>query len=193
MTIYRIDNPLSDDGRNKINHNFEQMKKDVEGAVDEVSNMALEKVVDSAKIEWLSPVNTFNDLDSTYPDATVGKTVMTRDTGKVYRKQGVNWIEIQQIDVGPVNEVESRLNAEIEQKATKTELQAVASGSPKGVYTTLSELQAAFPTGTTGIYLVTADGNWYYWNSLEWTPGGIYQSSQWLNALTVQGQPWEVV
>lgn len=59
------------------------------------------------------------------------------------------------------------------------EIQSVASGSPKGVYATLSDLETAHPTGDTGIYVVSADGNWYYWNSTssEWTSGGVYQSS----------------
>ena len=48
--------------------------------------------------------------------------------------------------------------------ATKTDVQNMVGGSPKGVYATLSALQTAFPTGTTGVYLVTADGGWYYWN-----------------------------
>jgi hypothetical protein len=68
---------------------------------------------------------------------------------------------------------------------------AMASGSPKGVYATLALLQAAYPTGTTGAYLVTADGKWYYWSGSAWTVGGVYQStgiaekSQNINILTV--------
>lgn len=58
-----------------------------------------------------------------------------------------------------------------------TKADAMASGSPKGVYTTLALLQAAYPTGTTGAYLVTADGNWYYWSGSVWTVGGTYQST----------------
>lgn len=54
---------------------------------------------------------------------------------------------------------------------------AMASGSPKGVYTTLAALRTAYPTGTTGAYLVTADGKWYYWNGTAWTAGGVYQST----------------
>lgn len=54
---------------------------------------------------------------------------------------------------------------------------AMASGSPKGVYATLTDLQTAFPTGTTGAYLVTADGHWYYWNGSAWTDGGVYQAT----------------
>jgi hypothetical protein len=54
---------------------------------------------------------------------------------------------------------------------------AMASGSPKGIYATLVALQTAFPTGTTGAYLVTADGKWYYWNVSAWIAGGMYQST----------------
>lgn len=58
---------------------------------------------------------------------------------------------------------------------------AMTSGSPKGVYSTLSALKTAFPTGTSGAYLVTADGKWYYWDSTlatpDWTAGGVYQST----------------
>lgn len=52
------------------------------------------------------------------------------------------------------------------------------SGSPKGVYATLSALQAAYPTGAEGIYVVQADGHWYYWNGNAWTDGGVYQATQ---------------
>lgn len=54
---------------------------------------------------------------------------------------------------------------------------AMASGSPKGVYTTLTDLQTAFPTGTTGAYLVSADGKWYYWSGSAWAIGGVYQAA----------------
>ena len=67
---------------------------------------------------------------------------------------------------------------QLAQAATKTELQAVASGSPKGVYATLSALQSAYPSGNTNIYVVSADGNWYYWNGTTWTSGGLYQAEK---------------
>jgi len=63
------------------------------------------------------------------------------------------------------------------QIATNTSaIASLASGSPKGVYTTLALLQTAFPTGNTNTYIVSADGCWYYWNGSAWTSGGIYQS-----------------
>lgn len=61
----------------------------------------------------------------------------------------------------------------------RNEVESIASGSPKGTYATLSDLETAYPTGTNGIYVVLADGHWYYWNSAneEWTDGGVYLST----------------
>lgn len=66
------------------------------------------------------------------------------------------------------------LTEELNNKATKEEVQAVASGSPAGVYTTVSALTTADPDHKK-IYLVTADGHWYYYNS-GWQDGGDYQA-----------------
>jgi lysophospholipase L1-like esterase len=59
----------------------------------------------------------------------------------------------------------------------QTQITALASGSPKGVYTTVTDLTNARPTGSTNIYLVTADGGWYYWNNTAWVKGGTYQGT----------------
>ena len=56
-------------------------------------------------------------------------------------------------------------------------MSSVASGSPKGVYSTIADLQTAYPTGTDGIYVVSANGHWYYWNGSAWTDGGAYLSN----------------
>ena len=45
-------------------------------------------------------------------------------------------------------------------------------------YVTLLALTAAFPSGNTNIYVVAADGNWYYWRSTVWISGGLYQSEE---------------
>lgn len=51
------------------------------------------------------------------------------------------------------------------------------SGSPKGAYPTLSDLQSAYPAGNSFIYVITADGKWYYWSGSTWTAGGTYQAT----------------
>lgn len=71
----------------------------------------------------------------------------------------------------------SAINAANSATAAAASASATNNASPKGVYATLAALQTAYPTGTTGIYLVTADGKWYYWNSSAWTAGGVYQST----------------
>src|SRR5699024_5287909 len=71
---------------------------------------ALWKVVNNAKINWKDPVDNFSDLPS---NADEGETRMDRSTGKVYRFNGTEWKEIQQIDAGPVNELDSRLSSQL--------------------------------------------------------------------------------
>lgn len=68
---------------------------------------------------------------------------------------------------------------EIDGKVTDLEnlIENAVSGSPKGVYTTLSDLETAFPTGAEGIYLVASNGHWYYWNGMAWADGGQYLSA----------------
>lgn len=57
-------------------------------------------------------------------------------------------------------------------------VQSIASGAPKAKYDTLAALQAAKPTGDANIYLVVADGKWYFWSGSAWTAGGVYQAVQ---------------
>ena len=53
---------------------------------------------------------------------------------------------------------------------------SVTSGSPKGVYATLTALTTADPDHDY-IYVVIEDGKWYYYNN-GWTAGGVYQSAE---------------
>ena len=46
-----------------------------------------------------------------------------------------------------------------------------------GTYATLADLEREFPTGDTKRYVVTDDGNWYYWNDSSWVSGGIFQAT----------------
>lgn len=87
-------------------------------------------------------------------------------------------------------EVYEVLSSELRKKASKEDLTAkadisfvesamrtVADASPKEVFQTLAELRVAYPSGKAGIYLVAADGKWYYWRGASWTAGGVYQGS----------------
>lgn len=61
--------------------------------------------------------------------------------------------------------------------ALNTKINNIPKGSPSGTYGTVAALKAAYPNGDSNIYIVTADGNWYYWNGIEWTAGGQYQTT----------------
>lgn len=98
-------------------------------------------------------------LETNLPTLDVGEPAFTIDTKKPFIGSDTGNIEL----------------------ATKAQIEALASGSPKGVFTTLALLQADVNANTVdgkkSMYVVTADGKWYYWNGTEWTAGGIYQAT----------------
>jgi lysophospholipase L1-like esterase len=75
------------------------------------------------------------------------------------------------------------LNMELDAKSdlayVESKFTSIVSGSPKGVYSSLNALQNAYPSGNTGVYVTTDNGNWYYWNTINnvWTSGGVYQGT----------------
>ncbi|MDR9792674.1 glycosyl hydrolase family 28-related protein [Aeribacillus pallidus] len=99
------------ENRNNINENFKELYDVQDRAIEE----ATQSIIDSAKLIWLDPVETYEDIATTYPNPEVGHTVFVRYDGKVYRFYNGSWRKIQEIDPGPVNEVDTRLSAEIEE------------------------------------------------------------------------------
>ena len=117
MKLNRTDVALDRNARIKENENWSEIENRFNNIVDEISEEAFNKVVDSAKLNWKEPVNSFSDLPST---AEVGETRMVRETQKVYRYgYDGQWKEIQEIDVGPLNEVDNRLTAQLAQTELK--------------------------------------------------------------------------
>src|SRR5699024_7569777 len=100
--------------RNKINENWDIIEGNYNNVVEKVSDEAYQEVVDAAKINWKEPVDSQNELPR---NAEEGDTRQTRDTGKVYRYNGSAWVEIQQIDAGPVNELDTRLTQQLADSA----------------------------------------------------------------------------
>ena len=113
MKLNRTGVALDRNARIKENENWSEIENRFNNIVDEISEEAFNKVVDSAKLNWKEPVNSFSDLP---PTAEVGETRMVRETQKVYRYgYDGQWKEIQEIDVGPLNEVDNRLTAQMAQ------------------------------------------------------------------------------
>lgn len=85
--------------------------------------------------------------------------------------------------IDPIQEAyETRIDNKIEQleddfSIVQDKVSSVTSGGPAGVYPTIAALQQADPDHTR-IYLVEADGEWYYYNNntKQWENGGVYLS-----------------
>jgi len=90
-------------------------------------------------------------------------------------------------------DVQDEINQKLDEMVTNGELEnivndifltlenqigALSSGSPAGVYSTVSDLETADPNHDR-IYVVTANNNWYYWDvtNEEWASGGLYLSN----------------
>src|SRR5699024_8125084 len=84
---------------------------------------------------------------------------------------------------GKFNNLNNRLNSidrlKADQSFVDAQFASIVSGAPKGTYASLQALRDAYPNGEEGVFLVLADGNWYYWSELEsdWLSGGRYQST----------------
>ena len=79
--------------------------------------------------------------------------------------------------INDINETVNNQNSKI--NTIENKVLAATSGTPQGAYQTYADLVAADPSHNY-IYVVVADGNWYYYNETAsaWTAGGVYQSSQ---------------
>ena len=83
-----------------------------------------------------------------------------------------------------INNVENKLDNNIEEinnnlvnntnaiEEVDTKVNSIMNNNPIPV-NSISQM-----TDTTKIYLLTTDGNWYYYNGSSWISGGIYQSTQ---------------
>src|SRR5699024_8030766 len=124
MNLHRNGTNWNRDERNKTNENWDEIEGNYNNVVGNVSDKAFDKVVDSAKLNWKEPVANVASLPTNDENGTARQV---RDTGKVYRFNGTDWIEVQDYDATAINEVDSRLSAQLADKATKKEVNKKAS------------------------------------------------------------------
>lgn len=142
------------------------------GLVTEVSNSnnASLEVSDLATVSVLD-FNEFKDnVHSQLNDITneINNTNTVLETVKIdlntnyAKKTDINELTTNKADKATVEEIKSRVDSTV-------------NGSPRGVFTSLEELNNAYPTGNTNTYIVNND--WHYWNGTTWVSGGEYQNS----------------
>lgn len=114
MNLNRTENPIDRIGRQRINENWHIIEDNYNNVVNKISEEAYEQIVNAAKLIWQSPVDDFASLSTAYPNPEEGWAAMTRDTGIVYRYyENDGWKPVQQITVGPLNEVDERLSNQL--------------------------------------------------------------------------------
>ena len=74
-----------------------------------------------------------------------------------------------------ISNFKSSVNSQIDYIDNKVD--SATSGSPKGVYASVSALTTADPDHDY-IYVVTETGKWYYYDGDSWEIGGTYQATQ---------------
>lgn len=62
------------------------------------------------KINRLNPVNTFDDIATTYPNPNLGDTVQTLDNGKFYRWDGTQWKFVEQWTSSAISTLSTELS-----------------------------------------------------------------------------------
>ena len=139
----------------KIERSYGAFERELQNTVENVSNEAFDKVVGAAAINWKEPVANVASLPI---DDENGTARQVRDTGKVYRFNGTDWIEIQDYDATAINEVDSRLSAQLADIAVYArEFGVVGDGVTDNSTTLLNTLKYAngreviLPTGTVKI------------------------------------------
>lgn len=106
--------------------------------------------------------------------------------------------QINGLEISKMSKVEGVTKQELQQTDDNirdylfTQLSQIGTMSPKGAYPTLQDLENAYPSGTDGIYIVQADGHWYYWSGSNWADGGLYQALPWDEFMTEQDEEWVI-
>lgn len=67
----------------------------IDNIVSEISEDAFDLVMESAVINWKTPVANFSSISTTYPNPVVGDSVQTLDDDKLYRFNGSAWVYFQ--------------------------------------------------------------------------------------------------
>src|SRR5690606_24329484 len=94
------------------------------------------------------------------------------------------------------------VTTQLAQKANYEYIDSVISnlvgGSPQEVFSTLTDLETAYPTGANGVFLVLDNGDGtgsshvYFWNGTNWVDAGVYQGTGLGAFMTEQNEEWVI-
>ena len=106
------------------------------------------------KIDWKESVETYDDIETTYPSPEDGWTVNVNDTDITYRYDGTSWIAISANSIPlATSSVDGKMS-----KTDKAKLDGIASGANNYVH-------PAYTSRTSGLYKVTVDSTGHVSNA----------------------------
>lgn len=118
LNLNRTENDIDRIQRQRINQNWTMIENNFNNVVQVIGDKAFEEIVDTARLVWQEPVDTFADLATTYPNPEIGWAAWTREVvggvSKAYRFNGTAWVLQQEFNGDAINEVDSRLSERIE-------------------------------------------------------------------------------
>lgn len=188
-----IGNQLNREARNAINDNDTELFRAVNNISGKITDEIYDEIRNDVKLNWKEPVNAFTNLP---PKSQIGDTRMVIDTGKVYRYNGSNWVEIQQINSTAITEVDERLKGLIATKESPEGAQAKANKAEANalkavnrletkIYSDVDEVVKVVEKGSNanGEFIRYSDGMQYCWGEpfSQTTPvatGNIFRSER---------------
>lgn len=112
MSRREIKVKLDRENRNNHNENYEELYGFVDNVIQTITDEVFEEIIESVRLKWSNPVDNKEDLPQ---EAEVGETILVRSEGKVYRFNGNEWVEIQDIDISLIDDVENRLDERLDE------------------------------------------------------------------------------
>lgn len=175
MTRQEIGTMWNRDTRNSLNANYIELYDIQNRAITE----ATAAVIKDSKLIWQEPVDVYEDLTTTYPNAVTGYTVMARQSsadypvdandkraaGTIWRFNEGVWNAIQDIDPVAFNELDNRLTLDLEKKAKKIKKRALVHYN---IPNTLNKLYAGDPTTIVFGGNSLTDGSGASWATLDY-------------------------
>lgn len=167
-----IGNQLNRETRNAINDNDTELFKAVNNISGKITDEIYDEIRNDVKLNWKEPVNTVADLPT---NGKAGETRMVRETvngvSPVYRYNGIEWVEIQQIDSTAITEVDQRLQAEINKRETPEGAQEKANKAEANALKAVNRLETKIYSDVDEVVKVVESGsnsNGYY---MRWSDG----------------------
>lgn len=96
------------DGRYYTRASVDSQVTRLQSQINTIGDYA-KQVANENKTRWLTAVNTYADIATTYPNPQLGDTVQTISDSKIYRWNGTQWVWTQQYNANAITDVQNKI------------------------------------------------------------------------------------